>query len=86
MSRPLIVQGDTTDHGGTVQEGHGGSIVDGKPVATVGMKVACPIHGDTTITTGSSLLTLDGQPAATHGDQTSCGASLISSQTLASIA
>ncbi|MDR0183466.1 PAAR domain-containing protein [Lysobacter arvi] len=86
MSRPLIVKGDITDHGGTVQEGHACSIVSGKAVATVGMKVACPIHGDTTITTGSGWLTLDGRQAATHGDHTSCGASLISSQTLASIA
>lgn len=86
MSRPLIVKGDTTDHGGTVVEGHPSYQVEGKHIATVGMAVDCPLHGPTQITTGHSLLIIDGQPAATHGDKTSCGATLISSQTLAAIA
>lgn len=86
MSRPLIVQGDSTDHGGIVLEGNPGSLIGGKPVATVGMAVQCPIHGRTQITTGQGLIVIDGKQAATHGDQTSCGATLISSQSLAGLA
>ena len=46
--------------------------------AIVGSQVICPFHGTTVIVTGSSSLRLEGQPVATIGDTTSCGATIIS--------
>lgn len=83
MSRPLIVVGDKTDHGGVVLSGSSTTLIDGKPVARVGDTVSCPRAGHggtTTIATGSSGIEIDGQMAARHGDKTACGATLISSQ------
>ncbi|KAB0585139.1 PAAR domain-containing protein [Ideonella dechloratans] len=83
MSRPFIVVGDTTSHGGTVLEGAPSTTTGGKPIARVGDKVSCPKrgHGGTTvIATGDPSCLIDGKPAARHGDTTACGATLISSQ------
>jgi uncharacterized Zn-binding protein involved in type VI secretion len=83
MSRPFIVIGDKTSHGGTVISGTPFSVVDGKAIARVGDKVTCPHkgHGGTTvIVTGDKTKIIDGQPVACHGDKTACGATLISSQ------
>ena len=84
MSRPIIVLGDKTDHGGTVISASTTMDIDGKGVARVGDKVICPKHGPspiiTTIATGDPTNIVDGQPIARHGDKTACGATLISSQ------
>lgn len=83
MSRPFIVIGDKTSHGGTVIEGAPTTDTGGKRIARVGDKVTCPKrgHGGTTvIATGDPSCVIDGQPAARHGDTTACGATLISSQ------
>lgn len=83
MSRPLIVIGDKTDHGGTVIEGAPTSDTDGKRIARVGDKVTCPKKGHggvTVIASGDPTCIIDGQPAARHGDKTACGATLLSSQ------
>ncbi|MCA6216884.1 PAAR domain-containing protein [Ideonella sp. B7] len=83
MSRPFIVVGDKTSHGGTVIEGAPSTTTGGKPIARVGDKVSCPKrgHGGTTvIATGDPSCLIDGRPAARHGDTTACGATLISSQ------
>lgn len=83
MSRPFIVVGDKTDHGGVVVAGSPMTDVDGKPIARVGDKVTCPKkgHGGTTvIAAGDPACIIDGAPAARHGDKTACGATLISSQ------
>ena len=83
MSRPFILIGDSTDHGGVVLEGTQVSDVGGKPIARVGDKVSCPKrgHGGTTvIVSGDPTCIIDGQPAARHGDKTACGATLLSSQ------
>ncbi|WOD27128.1 PAAR domain-containing protein [Alloalcanivorax xenomutans] len=84
MSRPIIVLGDKTDHGGTVISASTTMDIDGKGVARVGDKVICPKHGPspiiTTIATGDPTNIVDGQPVARHGDKTACGATLISSQ------
>jgi uncharacterized Zn-binding protein involved in type VI secretion len=69
VSKPFILVGDTTDHGGEVIEGTQASDVGGKPIARIGDKVTCPKHGH-----------IDGQPVARHGDKTSCGATLLSTQ------
>ena len=86
MSRFLIVKGDHTTHGGTVVEGHANAVIAEKPIATVGMAVMCPMHGRTTIVSGQSNIQIDGKAAAVHGDKTSCGATLLSSQSLAALA
>ena len=83
MSRPFILVGDKTDHGGVVIQGSPSSDVEGKAIARVGDKVSCPKkgHGGTTvIATGDPTCIIDGQAAARHGDKTACGATLISSQ------
>lgn len=83
MSKPFIVVGDKTDHGGVVIQGTSGSDVNGTPIARVGDQVTCPErdHGGTTvIATGDPTCIIDGQPAARHGDKTACGATLLSSQ------
>jgi uncharacterized Zn-binding protein involved in type VI secretion len=88
VSRPFILIGDTTDHGGVVLEGTQVSDIGGKPIARVGDKVSCPKHGHgdpTTIISGDPTCIIDGQPAARHGDKTACGATLLSSQATTTI-
>ncbi len=83
MSKPFIVIGDKTDHGGVVVAGSAATTIDGKPIARVGDQVTCPRrgHGSTTvIASGDPTCIVDGQPAARHGDKTACGATLLSSQ------
>ncbi len=83
MTKPLIVIGDATSHGGTVVGGSSSSDSQGKQIARVGDKVTCPRkgHGGTTvIATGDPTVIIDGNPAARHGDLTACGATLIASQ------
>lgn len=83
MSKPFIVVGDKTSHGGTVIQGAPTSTTGGKPIARVGDKVTCPQrgHGGTTvIVSGDPTCLIDGMPAARHGDKTACGATLIASQ------
>jgi uncharacterized Zn-binding protein involved in type VI secretion len=83
MSRPFIVIGDQTNHGGVVVEASGVTDTNGKRIARVGDKVTCPKkgHGGTTvIATGDPTMIIDGQPAARHGDLTACGAMLVSTQ------
>lgn len=83
MSRPLIVVGDRTDHGGTVIEGSATSDAAGRPIARVGDKVTCPRRGHgsvSTIVSGDPSLIIDGAPVARHGDKCACGATLLSSQ------
>ena len=85
MSRPVIVVGDRTSHGGVVLTGSPFSDVDGKGIARIGDKVTCPQKGHgsvTTIVTGDVTDIIDGSPVARHGDKTACGAMLISSQML----
>ncbi|MBA3596209.1 MAG: PAAR domain-containing protein [Methylibium sp.] len=83
MSRPFIVVGDKTDHGGEVIQGSASTDAAGKPMARVGDQVTCPKkgHGGTTvIASGDPSCMIDGRPAARHGDKTACGATLLSSQ------
>jgi uncharacterized Zn-binding protein involved in type VI secretion len=83
MSRPFIVIGDTTSHGGTVVSGAPTTDTEGKRIARVGDTVTCPRkgHGGTTvIVTGDPNVIIDGSPAARHGDLTACGATLVATQ------
>lgn len=85
MSRPFILVGDTTDHGGTVISGAPTSDVQGRKIARIGDQVSCPRRGHggtTTIVSGDPTCIIDGAPAARHGDKTACGATLIATQSL----
>lgn len=85
MSRPIIVVGDRTDHGGVVITGSPFTDIDGKAVARIGDKVTCPQKGHgsvTAIVTGDQTAIIDGSPVARHGDKTACGATLLSGQIL----
>lgn len=85
MSRPFIVLGDKTNHGGVVISASESTDCNGKGIARVGDQVTCPKEGHgsvTTITTGDSTALIDGRPAARHGDLTACGATLIAGQSL----
>lgn len=82
MSRPFIVIGDPTDHGGVVVGASGTTDTHGKRIARVGDQVTCPKkgHGTTVIVSGDPTMIIDGMPAARHGDKCACGATLIASQ------
>jgi uncharacterized Zn-binding protein involved in type VI secretion len=84
MSKNLIVLGDKTSHGGTVIEASVETSVGNVRVARVGDLVSCPQqgHGTCPIVTGDPTTLIDGKPAARDGDQTACGAKLVSSQGL----
>jgi len=85
MSRPFILLGDSTSHGGVVISASEFSDCNGKGIARVGDKVTCPRKGHgsvTVIATGDSTAMIDGRPAARHGDLTACGATLIASQSM----
>lgn len=83
----MIVLGDKTDHGGEVIESSGVTDTHGKRIARVGDKVYCPKkgHGTTEIVTGDNTMIIDGKAVAHHGCKTSCGATLISSQSLTTV-
>ncbi len=82
MAGALIRLGDTTSHGGTVIEASGHSDSGGLGLARAGDMTSCPIHGhgQNPIIGGDQSMIVDGSPVARHGDQTSCGAVLIASQ------
>lgn len=82
MSRPLIVIGDRTTHGGTVISADMTVDIDGKCVARVGDLTVCPkCKGIFPIKTGAhDLFDGAGNSYARHLDGTACGAKLISSQ------
>lgn len=82
MTRPFIVVGDKTSHGGVVIEGAKSTDSNGKPISRIGDRVTCPKkgHGVTTIVSGDPTVIIDGQPAAREGDMTACGATLIAAQ------
>ncbi|KQP12616.1 PAAR domain-containing protein [Pseudorhodoferax sp. Leaf267] len=83
MTRPFIVIGDKTSHGGVVIAGAPATDTGSRAIARVGDKVTCPKKGHgkiTVIASGDATCIIDGQAAARHGDVTACGATLISSQ------
>jgi uncharacterized Zn-binding protein involved in type VI secretion len=82
LSRPLIVMGDKTSHGGTVIGADLTFDINGKNVARIGDMTVCPkCKGIFPITSGpSDLVDGSGQGYARHLDSTACGARLISGQ------
>ncbi|RMV32152.1 hypothetical protein ALP12_05523, partial [Pseudomonas savastanoi pv. phaseolicola] len=80
MKRLAIVQGDTTDHGGSVINGDQTKRINGFPVAHRGCDVICPLHGASKIIGEENNFHIEGNIIALEGDLTSCGARLISRQ------
>ncbi|MFC0228484.1 PAAR domain-containing protein [Serratia aquatilis] len=79
--RAVILQGDSTSHGGKVLQGSPVMMVMGTSVALVGHLVACPqCRGVFPIVTGAETVLVGGQPLALNGMKTACGAELIASQ------
>lgn len=84
MSQPFIALGDHTDHGGVVIGATTGSDVHGKRIARMGDMVSCRrCKGVFPIAQGDPSMVIDGAPAAYHGCKTACGATLLSSQAVA---
>jgi uncharacterized Zn-binding protein involved in type VI secretion len=82
LSRPLIVMGDKTSHGGTVIGADLTCNINGKYVARIGDMTVCPkCKGIFPIMSGpSDLVDGAGQGYARDMDSTACGARLISGQ------
>lgn len=83
MSRAIICKGDTTTHGGVVLEGDPLVKIEGRSVARKGDKVKCPkCSGIQYIVEGSPQLTVQGRPMVLENMKTSCGARLLSRQSI----
>ncbi|EML9903847.1 TPA: PAAR domain-containing protein [Morganella morganii] len=81
--KPVICLGDTTDHGGVVISALNNYSINGRPVATEGDSVSCPkCKGVFQIASGSSLMTFQSKKIALEGMKTTCGATLIASQSV----
>lgn len=78
--RLVIRLGDTSTHGGQVVTACSKFYAEGKLVARKGDIFDCPKkgHGRNPIAVGSPNTITEGMPTARHGDQTNCGAALIS--------
>ncbi len=79
MSRRIILEGDTIDHGGEVVCNASGDRIDGRAIACMGDAVVCRRHGHTRIAEGCAHASIDGRPIALEGHRTECGACLIAS-------
>lgn len=82
MSRPFIVMGDKTSHGGTVISADFTCDINGKNIARVGDMTVCPKCKGTFPITSAPTDVVDGSGNgyARHMDSTACGAKLISGQ------
>ena len=82
MSRPMIVIGDKTTHGGTVISADFTCDIDGKYMARVGDMVVCPkCKGVFRINSGApDVVDSGGRSYARHIDSPDCGARLIAGQ------
>ncbi|QNA88347.1 PAAR domain-containing protein [Massilia sp. Dwa41.01b] len=81
----VIRLGDTTSHGGkVVKVAARHYTIGGIPVACVGDVCTCPMkgHDGCTIAEGNPTHLVEGVQVAYDGHKTSCGASLIASQTV----
>ncbi len=87
MTLKIITVGDKTDHGGTVISGSPAHSINGKAIARLGDKVACPLvypggkpHGINKIIKAHETLTVGGVAVAVEGSTTECGCKLSGSQ------
>ncbi|MBN3730339.1 PAAR domain-containing protein [Burkholderia sp. Tr-20390] len=87
MSSSFIREGDTTSHGGRVLACTSTNVVFGKPLALEGDMVSCPkcsgVYPIVAVRVRS--MTFGGRAVATEGDKTACGATLIASQSQATV-
>jgi uncharacterized Zn-binding protein involved in type VI secretion len=88
MSKPIIVLGDATSHGGRVISASSTRTINGKGIARKGDTVSCPLkypnkkpHGVNAIIEGDDSYLIDGIPVALEGHKTECGCTLIGSVT-----
>lgn len=82
--RPIVRVGDKTTHGGTVMEGFTCYNVLGRAAAGLGHMVNCPrCEGVFSIAEGVATFAVGNSYVAVDGMKTSCGASLIASQSSA---
>ncbi|TCV94540.1 putative Zn-binding protein involved in type VI secretion [Luteibacter rhizovicinus] len=80
MSRPIVVVGDITTHGGRVISGCPVARLYGLAVARIGDKVICDACGTIASIVETGLPSIGDEPRfAVHGDRTSCGAWVMSS-------
>ncbi|HEY0062020.1 MAG TPA: PAAR domain-containing protein [Telluria sp.] len=81
MLKAVILEGDTTSHGGKVLEGRNCMTLDGRRIAQQGHKTFCPkCKGVFPIAEGVPFHSLGGVGTAVEGMRTECGALLIASQ------
>lgn len=82
MTRPVIILGDKTSHGGVVIGAAPHTDTHGIPIARLGDPVSCPIpgHGVNFIASGDPSCIIDGKPVARDRDVTACGAVIFHSQ------
>lgn len=74
---PIVRMGDPLrPFGGEVLEGR--YLAFGKPVACVGDRVRCNLHGINRIVEGASGSTMDGKAVALDGHRCACGCQLVS--------
>jgi len=78
MNQRFILVGDTTTHGGTIVQGVYTHTVDSAPMVVTGHKFNCPECGIEAVLIGSSHVTVKGQRRVLQGDNTTCGAKMIS--------
>jgi uncharacterized Zn-binding protein involved in type VI secretion len=75
MADVLALKGSTSTHGGLIIEGSAVVDVNGVPVARIGDRLQCPIHGlQPLISGGSTVVFVDGKAAAKKGSVAQCGA------------
>lgn len=81
MSLKLALLGSPSSHGGVVISASPTVTSSGTGVARVGDLHSCPQkgHGVTPITTGSSIVMVDGKPVARVTSMAGCGAIITSS-------
>ncbi|MGX5027056.1 PAAR domain-containing protein [Enterobacter asburiae] len=80
-TKAVILKGDKTSHGGTVQEGFSNLTYTSIPVAGVDHLVSCPkCEGIYPVVEGTESATWSGVLVAVEGMKTACGATLIASQ------
>ena len=76
--RKIIRLDDATSHGGKVVSVAATHFtVGGIPVARVGDKTSCPVHGQGSIVEGEARHIIGGVAVAYEGHKTSCGATLL---------
>ena len=85
MTRRVACKTETISHGGEILTGSPDTFEEGLPVARVGDRVRCDIHGNQTITTGSQTCLTNGRATARIGESISCGAIITSGRKLRGI-